>query len=86
MKKRERIHRTRYDEELGFLASEYKYRFHVVQGLIIEKLEEQGYFIKKLKIKDHDGRTIKIGWKIKPAGSGRLRRGKKSEGCCVCVC
>jgi hypothetical protein len=87
MKKKQRIHRTKYDDYLGFLASEYKFRFHAVACLVIEQLEEAGYEVKKMQIKDVHQRGIKIKWKLRKArGRGRHGRRQQSEGCCCVGC
>jgi hypothetical protein len=41
-------------KELGFLASEYKFRFHSVEDFVTNELEKAGFVVKNVKLKEKD--------------------------------
>jgi hypothetical protein len=76
--KENNVHRTRYDEELGFHPSEYVYRFHNVESVVHQELVDAGYQVKKMKIWVDCWQGISIKWALKNPARERERRG----GCC----
>lgn len=73
------MYRTKYDGQLGFLPSEYKFRFHVVQSIVIQELENVGFRVRRLKIKEEGKHGIKIKWHAKPPKGSKQ---KERRGCC----
>lgn len=73
------------DEELGFLVSEYKFRLHAVEALVEDELENMGYKVKRLRIKEKHKKGICVKWRLKER-KGRKGRGRseRRESCCCC--
>lgn len=48
------------------MASEYRFRFHEVQELVLQRIEEDGYKVRKLDIVigDHE-KGIVVRWKVR---------------------
>jgi hypothetical protein len=82
-KKKQRIRRSKYDEELGFIASEYKFRFHAIERIVVDELQNAGFNVRRIKIKERDHKGITVKWCLKEAKDKR-RRGQ-SGGCCCCT-
>ena len=80
MQQERHIWRTRYDDDLGFVASEYKYRFHLVEGLVVTELNKLGYKVKKMRINERKyiRDYMSIEWRLKKA-RGQSNGGR---GCC----
>jgi hypothetical protein len=68
---------------LGFLISEYKFRFHAVEAIVIEELEKAGFKVKKMRIKEKKQKRITVKWHLK-AAKGKKVKGHRQRhgGCC----
>jgi hypothetical protein len=64
------------------LASQYQFRFHLVEAIVAEELEKAGLKVKKLRMKDKKKRGIRIEWKLKQAKGWKYKGTRRIHGGC----